>query len=236
MTKVAIMQPTFLPWLGYFGLMRSVDVFVFLDDVQFSKQSWQSRNYIKSRNGPLLVSLKIKKSKLNTAIQDVKLADDGNRGKILTTIELCMRRAIFYESMHEVVKDAFDECQGGLAELNMRIIENIVQLSGIKTKIVKSSELCVPDSERVPRLVEICRMVGASTYISPIGAQAYLQGDTTFRESGIELYFMNYEHPVYTQLFPPFIPYMGAIDALANVGASEFSELAKSGVKINLNG
>ena len=231
MIKVAIMQPTFLPWLGYFGLMQSVDVFVYLDDVQFSKQSWQSRNYIKSRNGKLLISLKVQKASLQTTIHKIKLADDGNQGKILMSIEHCMRQTAHYEQVHSIVKNGFNECQGGLVDLNIGIIEEIAKISGINTKIVKASTLGVRHGERVTRLVEICKEVGADTYISPIGAQDYLHGDTSFNEAGIKFHFMNYEHPEYPQLFPPFIPYIGAIDALANVGPSTFAKLAKSGIK-----
>jgi len=231
MTRVAIMQPTFLPWLGYFGLMQSVDIFVFLDDVQFSKQSWQSRNYIKAQNGALLVSLKIQKASLQTAILNINLLDDGNQGKILKTIEQSMGRAGHYKLAYSIVRDGFDECKGSLADLNIRIIEAIAKASNIKTKMVRASSLEVRHGERVTRLVEICREVGADSYISPTGAQAYLEGDTTFHEAGIGLHFMNYEHPEYPQLFPPFVPYIGAIDALANVGPSAFAELAKSGVK-----
>ena len=231
MIKAAIMQPTFLPWLGYFGLMQSVDVFVFLDDVQFSKQSWQSRNYIKSRNGKLLVSLKIQKASLQTTIQEIKLADDGNQGKILASIEQCLGQAPYYKLANSIVKKGFNECHSSLAGLNIGIIEEIAKVSDIKAKIVKSSALGVGRGGRVTRLVEICKEVGADTYISPIGAQDYLHGDNSFQEAGIKLHFMNYEHPEYPQLFQPFVPFIGSIDALANVGPSTFAKLAKSGVK-----
>ena len=199
------MQPTFLPWLGYFGLMQSVDVFVFLDDVQFSKQSWQSRNYIKSRSGKLLVSLKIQKASLQTKIHEIKLADDGNQGKILMSIKHCMGQTAHYEQVHSIVKNGFNECQGGLVGLNIGMIEEIAKVSGINTKTVKASTLGVQHGERVARLVEICKEVGADTYISPIGAQDYLHGEISFHEAGIQLDFMNYEHPEYPQLFPPFV-------------------------------
>ena len=132
--------------------------------------------------------------------------------------------------MHSIVKNKFNECQGSLVDLNIGIIEDIARVSGIETKIVRASALRVRRGERVLRLVEICKEVGAGTYISPIGAQDYLHGDTSFHEAGLKLHFMNYEHPEYPQLFPPFVPYIVAIDALANVGPSDFAKLAKSGI------
>ena len=233
MPKIAIMQPTFMPWLGYFALMQLVDTFVFLDDVQFSKQSWQSRNFIKSSSGALLVSLKIRKASLQTKILDTKLADDGNKNKILATIENCMTRTDSFELVYGLVKEAFDEAEGKVDQLNIGIIERIVKLSGIKIKMINASKLRGLSNDRVTRLIDICKSFDTDTYISPIGAKVYLEGNSEFQEAGINLQFMEYEHPVYPQLFPPFISNMSAIDALANVGTSKFAKVAKSGVIIN---
>ena len=97
MTRVAIMQPTFLPWLGYFALIGSVDHFVFLDDVQFSKQSWQSRNRIKGPNGPVMLSLGISRAKSKPVIADVELAQTGFEGKLIASVKGALGPAPFAE-------------------------------------------------------------------------------------------------------------------------------------------
>lgn len=231
MTAVAIMQPTFLPWVGYFALMQHVDHFVFLDDVQFSKQSWQSRNFIKSANGKVLLSLRLSANESFPLINEVRLAGDGHGPKILRSIRNALARTPYLDEVRDVVENGFEECHGSLCKLNTSIIRKIAELANIRTSLHISSSLNLATSDRGLRLVSICNALGATTYVSPIGAFEYLQDSNPFVGSNVELRFIRYRHPVYKQPYPPFLPYMGSIDALANVGPEAFSSLCASGIE-----
>jgi len=231
MTTVAIMQPTFLPWLGYFALMQYVDHFVFLDDVQFSKQSWQSRNFIKSANGKILLSLQVCGKQSGSLIRDVRLVGDGHSTKILRSIRNALARAPYVDQTTDILQRSFEECNGSLCQLNTNIISKIATLASIATPLHSSSSLGLPSGDRGQRLVNICNAFKATTYVSPVGAFDYLQNDNPFKNSTIKLRFMQYQHPEYSQPYPPFLPFMGSIDALANVGPTAFSSLCASGIE-----
>lgn len=216
--RVAIMQPTFLPWLGYFALMQSVDVFVYLDDVQLSRQSWQTRNRLKGPQGEVMLSLPVARQPAQPLISDARLADRGQLQKIRRTIAALLGRAPHFALVEAVLEAGFARADDGLCALNIALIEALSGVAGIRTRRIRSSELGVAGADRGGRLRQICAALGAATYISPPGSADYLAEDRPFDESGIALEFLDYIHPQYPQFHPPFLPYMAALDALAHVG------------------
>lgn len=229
MTNISIMQPTFIPWLGYFALIGSVEKFIFLDDVQFSKQSWQSRNFIKTKSGKQLVSLDISKSSKKQIINEVQIADRGCKSKIRKTIKYSLSKAPYFNVIENIIEECFASSGTSLNDLNSTLIKKICKVSGISTQFFFSSKVSSKSADKQTRLIEICRHFGAKTYISPIGAYEYIKNGNQFSESEIDLFFFNYRHPVYTQLYEPFLSHLSAIDALAHVGPKQFKELAMSG-------
>lgn len=219
--QVAIMQPTYMPWLGYFDLIDQVDMFVLLDDVQFSKGSWQHRNRIKTPKGlewlsvPLLL-----RGRSSQLIQDVVIRDcrfwvshqrtlQANYGRSRYWSEYAPSLAAFFQG---------EVSWRSLCELNCRLIQWFCQSIGIDTPLVRSSSLSI-DGKRTAKLVALCQALGAGRYLSPIGSANYLLGEEgLFLGKGITLTFHNYEHPVYTQLFGPFIPFASSIDLILNEG------------------
>ena len=226
------MQPTFLPWLGYFAMIDAVDQFVFLDDVQHSRQSWQSRNHIKGRQGALMVILPVARKPSRATIAEAVLSSTADTGKLLATIRNDLGKAPYYDTVAPVLENALEHRR--LADLNIALISGICAVTGIDTPLSRSSEMNVRTAERSARLLAISRLMKADVYLSPQGSFDYLDRDNPFESELEELAFFDYEHPKYPQLYGDFLPFMAAIDALANVGPECFAELASGGVKRNL--
>ena len=226
--KVAIAQPTYLPWLGYFDLLDQVDQFVVLDTVQFEKQSWQQRNRIKTPTGLLWLTIPVVfRGRLSQRIVDVEIREAEFWSGHLRALELNYRRAPFfdkyYPELSELMRSASSELR--LAELTIALLHWLVEVLGIKTPIVRSSELPV-EGKRTHLLAEICGLLGAKSYVSPLGSAAYLLNDLTILNSrGVEVVFQNYEHPMYRQLFPPFQAHASVIDLLFNEGSNSLATI-----------
>jgi hypothetical protein len=227
--KVAIAQPTYLPWLGYFDLIDQVDTFVLLDDVQFEKQSWQQRNRIKTPAGLQWLTIPVVfRGRLEQKIKDVEIRVPDFWRDHIRAIELNYRRAPFFDHYYEPVKQILS-CAGlGLSQLNERLIEFFMNSLELRTALVRSSALN-QEGQRTERLANLCESLGASEYFSPIGSAAYLLAEKEKLQSrGVQILFQNYTHPEYEQLFPPFVPYASALDLLFNVGPQSM-ELIRRG-------
>ena len=221
MTSVAIMQPTFLPWAGYFDLIDQVDHFVYLDTVEFSKQSWQQRNRIKSATGPYWISLPVKFSKtLKTTISEAVVGNlDHFKKSIITTHHAYSKSNCAENNLKWLLDWLFSINEGqSLSDLNVEFIEMVCNKLQIFTPRVLASELPHKDI-RHQRLIDICLNLNATQYISPPGAYDYMKEDIGhFKKAGIDLLFHQYNHPVYRQPHGNFISHMSVIDLILNEG------------------
>jgi hypothetical protein len=219
--EIAIAQPTYLPWLGYFDLLDQVDKFVLLDTVQFEKQSWQQRNRIKTPTGLQWLTVPVVfRGRLGQRIVDVEIREADFWRDHLRAVELNYRRAPFfdkyYPTLNELLRSVSSDVR--LAELNVALLRWLAEALGLKTPVVRSSELTV-HGKRTQLLAEICTLLGATTYISPLGAADYLLHDLPILTSrGVNVVFQHYEHPAYRQLFPPFLAHASTLDLLFNEG------------------
>src|SRR5262245_9673372 len=175
--RAAIMQPTYLPWCGYFALLDSVDKFVLLDTVALSKRSWQQRNRIKSGHGEVWLTVPVlSKGQRNQIIADVKI--DVSRNALFAhrkSIEHAYRKAPFFAEYSDGLFEILASCHTQLSDLNLALITWLRGVIGIRTPLLRTSVLCA-DSElenrlqtdmRVERLARICKRVGATEYVSP---------------------------------------------------------------------
>ena len=191
MSKLAIMQPTFLPWLGYFALIDYVDTFVFLDDAQFSRQSWQNRNRLNTANGPILLSLPVARKPSKPLIKDALVAGEDNAKTIAAMLRRFLAAAPYREQVIDLVEHAFAKSGDRLADLNIAIIEQICLQIGISTALIRSSDIPVGRSSRSRRLLEIARHFEAEQYVSPPGSLDYLRAEDPFESSELDLLFFN---------------------------------------------
>jgi hypothetical protein len=218
---VAIAQPTFLPWAGWFDLADQVDLLIVLDDVAFSKQSWQQRNRLRTSAGLTYVTIPVRTAgKLGQRILDTELVDSGAIDKLIRTVSQNYSRAPhfsrYFAEFSAVLRASASA--GMLAGLNCGLIDWLFLQLDISTPRVRSSELAV-EGKRGALVAKLCERVGASRYVSPAGAQEYLVEDRAeFDHRGIAVELQVYEHPVYHQCFDPFIPYASALDLLLNEG------------------
>jgi len=234
--SVAIMQPTYLPWAGYFSLINMVDTFVIYDDVQFDKRSWQQRNKIKTLTGPQWLSISVdSKGKYKQKINEVSISQQSHDYKThIRALHQNYSKAPFFKDH----SDAIFKCLGAytslLAELNTSLIGLICQILGINTKLVRSSDLGIGGVKEA-RLINICKHLAGTQYISPQGSKAYLNESDAFCGSSVELVYQVFDHPEYPQIHGEFIPYMSILDMLFNCGSEKTLELIKVASSLELN-
>ncbi len=231
--KIAISQPTYLPWIGYFDLIDQVDAFVFLDDVQFEKQSWQQRNRIKTPTGlQWLTAPVIFRGRFGQPINEVEIRDSGFWRTHLRSIELNYRRARFFDRYFEELGFRLRCTEGTrLVDLNIRLIEWFMDALGIQTPLLISSRL-EQAGKRTELLANICNLLDVTQYISPLGSAAYLLEQTDFPlGTDVELSFQHFEHPCYRQLFPPFCPQASVLDLIFNEGEDSL-KILRSGRRV----
>lgn len=232
MKSIAIMQPTFFPWIGYFALADRVDEFVILDNVQFDKRSWQQRNRIKTPQGPQFLTVPVKsKGKSNQLIKDVEILQEGDRNplkKFLSSIEQNYRKSDYFSNYIDDIVTLLGVSHKNLLSLNMAILKWSWDVLDIKTPMTKASALAVTGFKD-ELLVNICKNRGAEVYLSPPGSKIYLDHSETFNRAGIEIVYHKYQHPEYTQLHGVFEPYMGILDLILNEGEKSL-EILRSGV------
>jgi len=219
LNRVAIMQPTYLPWLGYFALMKSVDTFIILDDVQFERRSWQQRNRIISAGSELLLTVPTLKGARDTqAINSVNIDISSNYSqKHSRSIFQAYSKSSHFDVMSKELFGIYENGYDKLIDLNIAIIKLVMSVIEIKKKILYSSDLMV-DGKREEKLINICKAVSASHYVSPIGSKSYLEGGKCFNDNNLGFEYFEYQHPKYSQLSNDFISNMSIIDLIFNEG------------------
>jgi len=215
---VAIMQPTYLPWAGYFDLIDQCDAFVLLDTAQFAKQSWQQRNRIKTSSGPLWLTVPCSRC-LPQRITDVCIDKSSNwRRKHWMSIAANYSQAPYWHDYRGPLEAIYLQHWDRLIDLNLALITLLTNFLGIEARFLRTSEMFPSNQTRTARLVEICVRLGADDYLSPRGSFAYLESERPFANQGIRLAFHQFEPPVYPQLFRDFVPYLSVIDLVLNLG------------------
>ena len=225
--KIAISQPTYLPWIGYFDLIDQVDLFVFLDNVQFAKRSWQQRNRIKTNQGLRWLTVPVLcGGRFAQLIKDVQICDSHFCNDHIRALEHAYKGSPFFQTYFSELTLRIEQSREGLlVELNLNLIHWAMEVLGLTTPLIRASTLDV-SGKRTELLASICEAVDARQYISPLGSAGYLIPEQKLmRDRGIELYFHNYEHPEYSQLFSPFEPFASIVDLIFNEGTHALSVL-----------
>ena len=231
--KVAIMQPTYLPWVGYFQLIDAVDQFIFLDDVQLTKRSWQVRNRIKTPQGELYLSVPVEKAPRSTLLHAARVKNALDwRTRHLQNIQQHYAKAPFFEDVFPALHAALEKEVSSLVESNIEIIQALSALLGVGADCVRSSTLRDRSAGKGDGLLELCALQGATAYLSPLGSAAYLEADESsaaFERAGVALTYQNYTPAPYTQRYGEFVPYLSVIDLLLNEGATAAQAIMRAG-------
>jgi hypothetical protein len=231
MKKIAIMQPTYLPWLGYFSLISRVDTFVILDCVQFSRRSWQQRNKVKCETGEKLLTIPVdKKSKRGQLINETALFEPQHSlEQHLNIIKLSYKDAPFFNDIIEPLTSIYQDNHQTLTELLLALIIFINEYLNITTPIILSSELSI-EGNKDTKLANICETLAHHHYISVEGSRNYLEDSEAFISKSIKISYHQYKHPQYSQLHGEFIPFLSIIDLLFNHG-KESKKIINSGLR-----
>ena len=225
---VAVHQPQYLPWLGYFDKIRQADFFCYLDNVQFKKNEWQNRNRIKTAVGWQWLTVPVKYS-FGQKIDEVRIKNTTNWArKHLQALRSNYNRAPFYQSFIEMFEQIYDMEWKSINDLNIHLVEMFRQNIGLGHKpVARSSGMSLRD-EPNDRLVDICKVLGADTYLAGAGGENYMDLDR-FERQGIRVIFQQFDHPVYPQVFGEFQSHMSIVDLLFNCGPDSLGVIAGSG-------
>lgn len=225
------MQPTFLPWLGFFDLIDQSDIFIFYDDVQFKSRSWQTRNRISINNQIVFVNLLVKKAPQDTKIQDIQLVDnDLNFTKLLKTMHHNHKKQIHFEEVYSFLHSFFSIKYEKLSDINIAFIKEISLKLGITTKLDLSSNFQKKSDDRVCKLIELCQLNNCETYLSAKGSAEYIfeeDGLNKFSNSNVDLIFQNYTPYQYKE--KDFIPFMSILDCLFYHGFENTIDIIRKG-------
>lgn len=218
MKKVAIIQSSYIPWKGYFDIIHDSDVFVFLDDVQFTNRDWRSRNKIKTAQGPKWLTVPVGSNR-DKLIQEVVIPSADWQKVHWDNIKQFYQKAPFFAQYKAIFEEIYlgkkwETLSGFNQEVTKKIAKDIL---GISTIFVDSQELQTSGSKQA-KLIEIVKKVGGDVYISGPSARDYIDPQD-FIQAQIELVYKEYTgYPEYPQFFPPFEHAVTILDLIFNVG------------------
>jgi len=225
---VAVHQPQYIPWLGYFDKMAKADVFCYLDNVQYKKNEWQNRNRIKKVDGWQWLTVPVSyrfPQKINQVC--VNRATTWWK-KHLQAMTTNYSRAPFFMEYMNLLASILSADWESLSALNIALIEKLRQTLQIETETVIASELTALREDPTDRLIDICRCVGADTYLAGQSGADYMDV-ARFSDSHIKVKFQAYEHPVYPQLYGDFVSHLSVFDLLFNCGPSSIAKINGGG-------
>lgn len=215
--KCAIIQPSYIPWRGYFHQIQKVDAFVFYDDVQYDKHGWRNRNRVKTASGTRWLTIPVRSKgsvARGTPINEMEIDwSEPWARKHWSTIEQSYAHAPFFGRYAPILRAAYDSHPVLLCELAIGLtIELARALEITRARFLRSSELGA-SGDRTDRLLSVLRGIGASEYLSGPSARSYLE-EEKFKRAGIGLEYMAYDYPAYEQFHPPYDPQVSIIDLL----------------------
>ena len=220
MRTIVISQPTYLPWLGYFRIMKEADVFVFLDNVQFEKRSWQCRNRIKSVVGDTWLTVPTQHDG-RSRICEVNVDNTKSwMRQHWNAVQTSYGKAPYFKRYSPFLKLVYEREWTRLVDLNIHIARFLAAQLSVSPVFVQASKIGL-EGKRTQLLLELCKMFGGERYLSSIGAREYMQEDgaaEAFEKAGIKVQFLEINSMTYPQLFGEFIPGLSAIDCLFNCG------------------
>lgn len=223
---IGILQPGYLPWLGFFEQMYKSDVFVIYDDVQYDKEGWRNRNRIKSANGVqwLSVPVQFKLSKAQL-ITEIRIDNKVNwRKKHLASIRQNYMKSLYFKDYIGFFEEAYAREWEYLIDLDLFFIVGLAKFLGMGDKIINRSSAVAVQGDRIGRLINLCKYFGTDTFYEGYSGKNYID-EEIFLAQGIKVEYQNYQHPVYRQLYGEFVPFLSIIDLLFNHGSKSLAIL-----------
>ena len=214
--KVAIMQPYFFPYIGYFQLINAVDKFVIYDNIEYTKKGWINRNRILKEGFDLMISLPLKKDSDFLFVNQRYLAEDWSKSKqkLINSIKESYRKAPHFEDTFNLVQEIFNYSNSNLFEFILHSVLQTCKFIGIETEIIVSSTLDYNNElKSEEKVIAICKSIEATQYINSIGG-VELYNKNNFSDQGIELNFIKSKPIIYNQFKNEFVPWLSIIDVM----------------------
>lgn len=232
-TKAGIIQSSYLPWRGFFDFISTVDVFIFHDDIQYTKNDWRNRNKIKAEDDIKWLTMPVKKDKVNKTIANTFLVNEKYwKKKHLRVIGHYYRNCSYKEILNQLISDSLDIEHKTISELNIYLIKRICKYLKIDTTILNSNELKV-EGQKTEKIINLLKKIKADTYLSGPRADSYLDKEL-FVRNNINLEYKSYKYKQYPQLGSSFINNLSIIDLIANCGEKsiDFIKSQEENIKI----
>lgn len=215
--RVGLIQPSFIPWRGYFDFIASVDVFIFYDDVQYTKGDWRNRNLIKTSQGVEWITVPVRHRTLAKLIRDTEIDYSSDWiARHLRVWEKWYGSCPYFDDALTILHDVFSRPHITISTLDMDLVHVICAYLRIDTPTRIASDLDA-SSGRTDRIIDIVRKVGGTTYLSGPSADTYLD-KAAFREAGITLEYKTYDYSPYPQPWGDYLGGVTILDLIANCG------------------
>jgi len=227
MTKCVILQPSYIPWRGYFHQIALADIFVFYDDVKYDKNGWRNRNKIKTPNGPMWLTIPVLTKGVETKktpINEIHI-DRSKKwtNKHINAITTSYSKAPFFKEYSPAIFDYLNVKTELLVDITIDLTIHLSKMLGIKnTKFIRSSTMKSIEGKKTKRIVQILQNLGIDHYISGPSAQSYIK-EEEFTSTGIKIEYMDYVYSEYPQFYPPFESFVSIIDLLFMTGPDALS-------------
>jgi hypothetical protein len=227
MKTLAVLQPGYIPWLGFFDQMRQADIFLLYDDVQYDKHGWRNRNRIKTQTGPQWLTVPVitsgmERPSILDAVIDNRLPWARKHAR---TLRQAYAEAPFLEPYASEFEAILNKKWEKLVDLDIATVNWLAERLGISTPLQRTSTLGVEGSKN-ERLLKLCQHFGATHYLSGSAARDYLDVPM-FNLSGVEVVWQDYAHPVYRQLHGQFVSHLSVLDLLLNEGVNSANLLIR---------
>ena len=215
--NVVILQPSYIPWRGYFDQIRRANLFIFYDDIQYDKHGWRNRNQIKTAQGKQWLTIPVHSHGVTEGIPIKDVRIDWSKPwpkNHLKALTVSYSKAPYFKKYLPLIDSFYARHDETLADFTIATTEAITRALGIlTTRFMRSSEILGINGQKTDRLIQILSKVGAKHYISGPSAHNYIEQDK-FDAAGITLEYIKYDYPEYEQLYPPFEPFVSMLDLL----------------------
>lgn len=226
--KIGILQPVYLPWLGYFEQMALTDLFVHFDTVQHTRRDWRNRNRIVMGGREQLLTVPTRKAPLETPITQVEISYEQTwQKKHLKQLRLAYGSAPHFQPLYDEIAEVIEAAPRYLWELDTRLVAVMARHLGITTPTAFASEVPGQSEDKNQRIIDICKHFGADLLYDGKSAEEFIDMER-FAENGIEVIFQDYQHPVYPQGKGAFLSHMSALDLLFRQGGAAAREVMLS--------
>lgn len=219
--SVVILQPSYIPWRGYFDQIRRADLFIFYDDIQYDKHGWRNRNQIKTHQGKHWLTIPVNSKGVTSGIPIKDVRIDGSKPwakSHLKSLTISYSKSPYFKSYLPLLESMFERKDEMLADFTIETSILLARELGFtSTRFMRSSELSNIDGQKTDRVINVLKQVGATHYLCGPSASSYMEPEK-FAAAGISFEYMQYNYPEYPQLHPPYDPFVSILDLLFMTG------------------